>query len=63
MSIDATGMFFIPGCSWHRAQRRPSDGFKIGWVVVEESAIGFRIAWLLGFLKTTVSRVRDLHEY
>jgi len=36
---------------------------KIGPAVVEESAIEFRIALVLGFLKTTVGRVGDLHGY
>jgi len=41
MSIDATVMTFIPACSWRRAQSRLSDGFKIGLLVVEESALEF----------------------
>jgi len=39
MSIDATGSYLIPSSSWHPAQGRPGDRFKIGAVVVEESAI------------------------
>jgi len=39
MSIDVTGTYLIPSCSWHLAQQRPSDRFKIGGAVVEESAI------------------------
>jgi len=44
MSIDVTGTYLIPACGWRRAQRRPSDRFKIGAAVVEESAIEFRIS-------------------
>jgi len=41
MSIDATGTYLIPSSSWHPAQGRPGDIFKIGAAVVEESAIEF----------------------
>jgi len=44
MSIDATGTYLIPSSSWHPAQGRPGDGFKIDSAVVEESAIEFRIS-------------------
>ena len=63
MSIDATVTSLIPACSWRRAQRRPNNRLKISPAVVEESAIEFRIARVLGFLKTTLRRVGDLHEY
>jgi len=41
MSIDVTGTYLIPSSSWHPAQGRPGDRFKIGAAVVEESAIEF----------------------
>jgi len=63
MSIDAIETFFIWLSSWRRAQQRSSNGFNIGLVVVEETAIEFKIAGVLGFLKTNVRRVGDLYEY
>jgi len=39
MSIDATGTYHIPSSSWHPAQGRPGDRFKIGVAVVVQSAI------------------------
>jgi len=44
MSIDAPETYLIPACSWRRAQQRPGDRIKIGYTVVEESAIEFRIS-------------------
>jgi len=44
LSIDAPEMYLIPACSWRRAQRCPGDRIKIGYAVVEESAIEFRIS-------------------
>jgi len=41
LSSDATETSFIPLRSWRRAQRSPAIGFRIGAVVVEESAIEF----------------------
>ena len=41
MSIDAPETYLIPGCSWRRAQRCPSDRSKVGPLVVEQSAIKF----------------------
>jgi len=41
MGIDVTGTYLIPLCSWHPAQGRPGDRFKIGAAVVEKSAIEF----------------------
>jgi len=63
MNTGAPEMYLIPWCSCHRVQRHPSDGFKIGRVVVKESAIEFRIEGVLAFLQTTVRRVGDLHGY
>jgi len=41
LRFDATETFFIPLCSWRRAQRSPAIRFRIGAVVVEELAIEF----------------------
>jgi len=41
MSIDAPETYLIPSSSWHPAQGHPSNRFKIGAAVVEESAIEF----------------------
>jgi len=41
MGIDATEMYLIPACSWHRPQRGPGDRAKIGLADVEASAIKF----------------------
>jgi len=41
LSFDATETFFIPLRSWRRARQSPAIRFRIGAVVVEESAIEF----------------------
>jgi len=44
MSIDAPETYLKLACSWRRDQRPPGDRFKIGYAVVKESAIEFRIS-------------------
>jgi len=41
LSSDATETFLIPLRSWCQARQSPAIGFRIGAVVVEESAIEF----------------------
>ena len=66
MSIDATGTYLIPPCSWHLPQRRPNKRFKVGAAGVEESAIDFwhRQHPLSAFLGTPPPQSQEqFHEY
>jgi len=59
LNIQATETYPIPLRTWHRAQQSPAIGFRIGAVVVEESAIEFWNRQGTYIVKTTHTRVSE----